>query len=375
MVNSVPSSPTAIVVEPIAVARAQKAMPWTAAITFPAPGAGECANEWAEVLAGLARGGYIAAVCDALRYPFIAAAVEDAGAEIRDSIALPSSTSFLDSRFVILARAPMAGTVAETLLQHGTGAINIRNSRIGIPDSDSVTFDEATGTGRSGQTEDTGETNQGRWPTNLILSHTPDCRPAGTKIVKGITGTSAGRMAGKSSDVYGSYRGDPTKAGERTGFADADGNETVESWNCAPGCGVFALDEQSGELKSGTPGTMRLGENRSAAYGAESRAPGTPMTGYGDSGGASRFFPACHDLTAVSSWLHTLLIADSGQVIDPWADNAPCVPDHPGTMLCSTEQAAAALRERRATPRPEPVAGEPSGERPDAPLTLFEASP
>jgi DNA modification methylase len=42
--------------------------------------------------------------------------------------------------------------------------------------------------------------------------------------------------------------------------------------------------------KSGKPGIMRQGVNNSAAYGAESRKPGTPMTGFGDEGSAARFF-------------------------------------------------------------------------------------
>jgi len=44
------------------------------------------------------------------------------------------------------------------------------------------------------------------------------------------------------------------------------------------------------ETKSGKPGVMRLGKNNGAAYGSESRPPGTQMTGHGDSGSAARFF-------------------------------------------------------------------------------------
>ena len=40
---------------------------------------------------------------------------------------------------------------------------------------------------------------------------------------------------------------------------------------------------------SGVPGVKR-GGNTGAAYGAESRQPGTQMTGFGDSGSAARFF-------------------------------------------------------------------------------------
>ena len=38
---------------------------------------------------------------------------------------------------------------------------------------------------------------------------------------------------------------------------------------------------------------MRKGINDGAAYGAESRLPGTEMTGFGDSGSASRYFKSC----------------------------------------------------------------------------------
>ncbi|TGT90902.1 MULTISPECIES: site-specific DNA-methyltransferase [unclassified Mesorhizobium] len=42
--------------------------------------------------------------------------------------------------------------------------------------------------------------------------------------------------------------------------------------------------------RSGKPGVMRKGRNDGATYGAESRAPGTAMTGYGDEGSNARFF-------------------------------------------------------------------------------------
>jgi site-specific DNA-methyltransferase (adenine-specific) len=44
--------------------------------------------------------------------------------------------------------------------------------------------------------------------------------------------------------------------------------------------------------KSGKPGVMRKGVNDGACYGAESRQPGTPMSGFGDEGSAARFFEA-----------------------------------------------------------------------------------
>lgn len=43
-------------------------------------------------------------------------------------------------------------------------------------------------------------------------------------------------------------------------------------------------------VSSGQPGIMRTCVNSGPAYGAESREPGTQMTGFGDSGSAARFF-------------------------------------------------------------------------------------
>lgn len=57
-----------------------------------------------------------------------------------------------------------------------------------------------------------------------------------------------------------------------------------------------ALDAQTGTLTSGTGAVKRASSaardgNRGAALGKESRAEGTEMISYGDSGGASRYFP------------------------------------------------------------------------------------
>ena len=99
------------------------------------------------------------------------------------------------------------------------------------------------------------------------------------------------------------------------------------------------LDEQSGERTSGKPGTMRLGENRSAAYHQESRPPGTPMTGFGDTGGASRFFytakadrddrdgskhPTVKPVD-LCKWLVRLVTPPGGTVLDPFMGSGPIV--------------------------------------------------
>ena len=75
---------------------------------------------------------------------------------------------------ITVARKPLSGTVAETVLTHGTGAINVDNCRVG----DEVRFNSSAGnkdlenrktvTPISSHKETAGRECIGRWPANLI---------------------------------------------------------------------------------------------------------------------------------------------------------------------------------------------------------------
>lgn len=197
----------------------------------------------------------------------------------------------------ILCRKPLSEkTVAANVLKWGTGALNIDRCRISVGVETIKPFGspcKSIGGIMNVTVEPRSEAEEaaslartqrlGRWPANLILSHNTDCKLIGTKKVKGITGTAAGKMAGKSTDVYGKFNGS-ARAGDPTGYVDADGMETVEDWRCTDDCPVAMLDRQSGESKS------RAGKPR------KSKSPGDgwgmTKTGaeYNDQGGASRFF-------------------------------------------------------------------------------------
>lgn len=212
---------------------------------------------------------------------------------------------------IVVARKPLIGTVATNVLTHGTGALNIDACRVSTNDrlgggAEKETTPEQKG--NEGWTRPWMEDPEaqaahaarvrtnvakaedlGRWPANLVLSHSEDCRRVGTRTIKGITGTSAGRMAGKESAVYGGYTGRSERAGEPTGFVDEDGNETVEAWECGPDCAVAELDRQSGERKAGgvVRGTETSHTGQNGIYGTFARVENKP---HSDSGGASRFF-------------------------------------------------------------------------------------
>jgi site-specific DNA-methyltransferase (adenine-specific) len=179
---------------------------------------------------------------------------------------------------VILARKPLAGTVAANVLAHGTGALNVDGCRIeadGRPlrlldESRTVergTYNAAGDGSLSSSSRGMGTTNLGRWPANVLL--------------------------------------------------DEDA--------------AAALDEQSGETKDGAAGTRRAENNVYSPLGTRD----TPWGTYGGSGGASRFFYTAKAASGerhyagrnghptvkpvdLMRWLCRLVTPPGGLVLDPF---------------------------------------------------------
>lgn len=197
---------------------------------------------------------------------------------------------------IVVARKPLTGTVTANVLEYGTGALNIAACRVTAYDQKGswAGYSKATGDayaqdGYSKSWVAGDDRNPGsRWPPNVLLTHSASCELIGTREVK----TDGHHPATRGGSGYeGGLRG-------QSGLAERKSStETVEVWRCAADCPVAELDRQSGVLTSGIPAVRRLSGsdangNTSAAYGAESRPAGSQMVGYGDTGGASRFFPA-----------------------------------------------------------------------------------
>lgn len=127
----------------------------------------------------------------------------------------------------------------------------------------------------------------GRWPANVVLSHSPGCLEVGTRKIKPVGATAHRAEHGKGQMLN---RGDG-KA-EHPGFRGEDGTETVAAWECVEGCAVRMLDEQTGELPAGGS----LTGNEPTAHGftgpvfGEMGCNRQPFVAHGDTGGASRFF-------------------------------------------------------------------------------------
>ena len=189
-----------------------------------------------------------------------------------------------------LARKPLEGTVSQNVLKHGTGGINVDGSRIDSGGTHGSASSAGLGSGKpaSGVPFVGGVISaphpKGRWPSNCLLSHAEGCVCTGTKRVKGTSAIPRDPDKAENA-IYGKF--DKFTDDGSTRYADADGLETVETWQCVEGCPVRLLDEQSGESKSTTG--VRDPNGTMGYHGGASGLPGI-VSGHSDTGGASRFF-------------------------------------------------------------------------------------
>lgn len=233
------------------------------------------------------------------------------GLSIRDTILVLEPGG---SRFAFLFRQPLGEpTVALNALRYGTGGLHIDACRVRCPprpprpplvrksalEGDSKTG-AALGMFRPGATFVPGNHPGGRWPPNLVLVHAKECRELGARPVQ----THKGRPTERTTSQVGFSGGFKKLDGKPIGYADQDGVEIIARWECQPGCPVMALDEQSGILKSGDPGGAL--RKRGDAF-LEGHTNNFPLTGFGDTGGASRFFPQFRDEPELRAWLKTLI--------------------------------------------------------------------
>lgn len=244
-----------------------------------------------------------------------------AGLELRDSILVAGPDGI---QVALLFRVPITeSTVAAQVLQTGTGVLNLDACRIGWQGADDLALakpgsrpkahDGFSGKSfkmRDRSTEDPANHQHaaGRWPTNFVLIHKPECRHLGKHVVPAIShavGVSPAWYPEKGRDSYGAF------AGHRpTSFVEG-GKEAIDAWECVPTCLVDALDDQSGNR----PGAYRSdilalakmreqkechGLHTTYGKGLDTKPAGTLYT---DSGGASRFYAQLRDEAELIEWI------------------------------------------------------------------------
>ncbi|WP_313237837.1 DNA methyltransferase [Delftia acidovorans] len=152
---------------------------------------------WAmECLRVLKPGGHLLAFGAPRQYHRLACGIEDAGFDVRDTLGWIFSSGFPKSHnlagdwdgwgtalkpaweSIVLARKPLTSTVAENVLAHGTGALNIDGCRVPVDASDDIHAKNphtkgGFGHGNAAVYGDSAgapayNPSSGRWPANLI---------------------------------------------------------------------------------------------------------------------------------------------------------------------------------------------------------------
>lgn len=240
---------------------------------------------------------------------------------------------------IIVCRKPLLrGGVIPTVLEHGTGALNIDGCRIAgeVPQvtqgRESVWFsrlDESKSARRPEPATQSQPHDAGRWPANVVLSHTEGCELLGVKEVASDSHYPAERGGGGiSTEGHAGQEGLPESRPEV---------EVVEEWRCVDGCPVAMLDEQTGELGPGWFPGERQASNR-AVYGDHPNDFATAGERDTGAGGGSRFFYCSkasradrdHGLVGdnphptvkpldLMRWMVRLVTPPEGMVLDPFS--------------------------------------------------------
>lgn len=230
---------------------------------------------WSECLRVLKPGGHVLAFGGSRTFHRLGVAIEDAGFEIRDTIAWISSKTFPKSlnvekamnragmdgsvasgwgtglkqvvEPVVLARKPLDGTVADNTLRWGVGGLNIDGSRIATDDRFGGGAKATSGfvNGYQGDGWQPGSA-QGRWPANVILDEvTAGLLDEQTGVLKRATSRTpakkesidralfGGGYAGPLYDDSGGasrffYVAKASKRDRNEGLEDSNGHPTVK---------------------------------------------------------------------------------------------------------------------------------------------------
>ncbi|HVI27505.1 site-specific DNA-methyltransferase [Hansschlegelia sp.] len=212
---------------------------------------------WEDILRVLKPGGHVIAMAGTRTYHRLACAIEDAGFEIRDQIAWCYGTGFPKSHNagggwgtalkpawepIVLARKPLIGAVAENVLAHGTGAINVDGCRVEGSDNTTKAW-RGAGTRdreqyRKGTSGKPVHTDVGRWPANIVHDGSDEVLAAFPEAPGQQRAVTGAERAKRTVNAYGDFgesrdgmepRGDSGSAARFFYSAKADADDRLGS--------------------------------------------------------------------------------------------------------------------------------------------------
>jgi site-specific DNA-methyltransferase (adenine-specific) len=204
---------------------------------------------------------------------------------------------------ITVARKPLIGTVAENVLQHGTGAINVDGGRVGTEDK--IDFErKENGITQSGWKDVNRnpyeQHSEGRWPANFIHD--------GSEEVMGLfpqAGGGFGKRGGRNGATVGDYGMGATM--ETVGYGDS--GSAARFFYCAK---ASKADRDEGCEKLQERSAGECVDRVEGSAGMES-----PRAGAGRTSGSRNHHPTVKP-TDLMRYLCRLVTPPNGIVLDPF---------------------------------------------------------
>ena len=289
-------------------------------------------EQWQECLRVLKPGGYLLSFGGSRTYHRLAVNIEDAGFELRDQIMWIYGSGFPKSMNmakqagcedwrgwgtalkpahepIVMARKPFKGTVANNLLSHGTGAINIDECRVQTEDSLKGGAGGLLSHQRDNKHYPENESYQpndlGRWPANLIHDGSDEV-VAAFPSAKGQQGNL--NETGRSRPSLGRYgdMGPPLAHLARS----ESSTSAARFFYCAK-TSKFDRDEGLEDFTHHSAGTVTNRKEGSAGI-------KNPRAGAGRTSGSKNTHETVKP-TALMAYLCKLVTPEGGVILDPWS--------------------------------------------------------
>lgn len=270
---------------------------------------------------------------------------------------------------IVVARKPLERTVAKNVLAHGVGGLHVDACRVG----DEVRYNPAAANKPGGNAlnmsavgmpEAEGRACTGRFPPNVLLSHSSGCVEVGTRVERGHRGYPDGPGGNGFHGGVG-READGSRVEPHAPIPDRE----VPEFECTEGCPVAAIDQQSdpsgasrffpvfycakpsrkerdlgcAALPDRTPGEMTDREDGSTGL-------RSPRAGAGRTSGGRNSHPTVKPLELMR-WLVRLVTPPGGCVLDPFSGSGTtgmaALLEKCNFLGCELDEAYARIAERR----------------------------
>lgn len=239
-----------------------------------------------------------------------------AGADVRDCIHILGPLHGQGSSMhAILVRGQDRESITDSYIRTGAGVLDIDGGRVSMNLSDFKEIESKSSKnpqsiikaiyGQYALARASKPHSKGRFPTNLILMHGPECTVDGTRQVKGSMVMKENQTSNGTGKVYaGAWK--PGYVDGVTGYVDENGLEEIPKWICQPDCPIRLLDAQSGVLVSAKSRQAKPAYE-GVSHTGFLRGETTPENQHGDKGGASRFFRQVQGSAQLKNYLRVLV--------------------------------------------------------------------